>query len=665
MNFFAAQHHARRSTVKIILLLIVAVLAIDIALYGLAHGFKYGAVPSLATLDYFLLLDLSMGFLALVSIGSLYKVLVLRSGGGAAVAQSMGGRLINPGTRVAQEKQLLNIVEEMAIAANTPRPQVYVIPDRSINAFAAGMEPGTAVIGVTQGALDDFSRDEMQGVIAHEFSHIINGDMRLNMRLTGVIHGIMLLSYLGYFLLRAGLFSSFPGSGGHRRNGTALALPLIGVALTVIGAIGAFFGKWIRAAVSRQREYLADASAVQFTRNPRGIGGALQKIGIKTGLLKNPHASEYAHMFFSEGIASGFLRMMATHPPLAERISRILPGWDGQLHAHDRGREEPLPATPQETRGELTPAAMGLVDEADVPALHSKPVPDPQPKSPELPERGPPDLFALLFNRSVRSDRVSLQVGTINEASLVASRTVLNELPEVIEQAFGDSCSARALVYAALLHREPDSACQRAQLEYLRRFADTDVYPAVIELAPEVLKLPLPVCLILLLRAVPALRLMSARQYQRFVFIMTKLIETDAKATLFEWAAEAVLLHYLDPFFGRHGDSPLPAAGLAMEYALSLLASAGADDPRQASDAFITASKKLGENLRFHEGEMEPQKLYAAMCRLNRLPPSAKQAFLDAAGICATRDGVINPDENVLLHAYAALIDCPLPIDIS
>ena len=304
-----------------VFLFILAVAGLIGGLYFAFHLYLHGDAPAgVETVDKELLINSVLGVLAVVSVGTIYKTYVLSVGGGVAVAESMGGRLVSPATGNSDERRLLNVVTEMALAAGTPVPPVFLMPEPGINAFAAGTTVSNAVIGVTQGALAAFDRDQMQGVIAHEFSHIINGDMRLNLRLMGVIHGIMLLGYIGYFLLRSSFYS-------RRSSSQQNPLPLIGIALIIVGFIGTFFGNWIRAGVSRQREFLADASAVQFTRNPLGIGGALQKIGIEAGLLANPKAAECAHLFFANGIAQGFASPFASHPPIQERIKKILPQW--------------------------------------------------------------------------------------------------------------------------------------------------------------------------------------------------------------------------------------------------------------------------------------------------------------------------------------------------
>jgi Zn-dependent protease with chaperone function len=279
-----------------------------------------------------LFLGVTVGVLAVIFIGSAYKTNEL-AGGGGSVATLMGGRLVNSNTTDPDERKLLNVVEEMAIASGVPVPQVYVLDEeRAINAFAAGHTTSDAAIGVTRGCIQMLSRDQLQGVIGHEFSHILNGDMRLNLRLIGIIFGLLCIATIGRVLLSARSRSS-------RDNN---ALPLIGLALVLLGAIGVFFGRLIQAAVSRQREFLADASSVQFTRNPGGLSGALQKIG-QYGYgsrLESEHAPDMCHMFFGNGVGEPFFGLLATHPPIPDRVRAIDPTWDGKFPPLDEKQIE-------------------------------------------------------------------------------------------------------------------------------------------------------------------------------------------------------------------------------------------------------------------------------------------------------------------------------------
>jgi Zn-dependent protease with chaperone function len=252
-----------------------------------------------------------------VGLASLFRIASLRSGGGQ-VARQLGGTLVDSDTRDFKRSRLRNVVEEIALASGVPVPEIYVLEQESgINAFAAGYTPADAAVAVTRGALEKLDRDELQGVIAHEFSHVLNGDMRLNIRLMGMLFGILLLALIGRRVLLHARF------GRSSKNGAAVLL--IAAGLMMVGYVGLFFGRWIKAAVSRQREYLADASAVQFTRDPGGIGDALKKIAVYSdGSYLKADSEEVSHMLFGDGQR---MMLFSTHPPLHERIRRIDPGF--------------------------------------------------------------------------------------------------------------------------------------------------------------------------------------------------------------------------------------------------------------------------------------------------------------------------------------------------
>ena len=341
MNFFEQQDKARRNTKKLILLLVLAVVSL-IAITSLFFAFFFYYLESNSTghlsappaggfwvqlihsVPPQTFVWIALGISAVVLAGSIFKYLQLQSGG-RAVAQAMGGHPILANTQDLDERKILNVVEEMSIASGTCVPPVYLIEDSAINAFAAGFKPQDAVIGITRGSIKLLSRTQLQGVIAHEFSHIYHGDMRINMRLIAILHGILLLGLIGEFLLRSNTQRR-----SSKNNGKGAILGF-GLGLVIIGYAGTFFGNLIKAAVSRQREFLADASAVQFTRDPEGIAGALKKIGAHSmgSHLENAHAAEFSHMYFGQGINT-YLELMATHPPLDERIKRIQPYWNGK-----------------------------------------------------------------------------------------------------------------------------------------------------------------------------------------------------------------------------------------------------------------------------------------------------------------------------------------------
>lgn len=336
-NFFTQQDLARRNTrilvslfTLAVLLLLVLTNILALVALGFAQPESFANTTLWQQLPWPTVIGISAVVLIAVMLAVMTKWMRLRAGG-RVVAESLGGVRLAPDSQEPLQRRLLNVVEEMALAANTPVPPVYLLPEAGINAFAAGYSPADAVIGVTQGCLEQLDREQLQGVIAHEFSHILNGDMRMNIRLIAILNGILFLGHIGYYLLRGSRHGTAvrSRSSGNNKNGAGGIL-VLALGLVVIGYLGSFFGNLIKAAVSRQREFLADASAVQFTRNPSGIAGALKVIGSKgnSSRIKNPNADENSHLFFGEAI-SRWASLFATHPPLATRIKRLEPGWNG------------------------------------------------------------------------------------------------------------------------------------------------------------------------------------------------------------------------------------------------------------------------------------------------------------------------------------------------
>jgi Zn-dependent protease with chaperone function len=324
MDFFEKQERARLQTKWLVFYFALAVIGI-IAVLHIGFSLLLGQPLD----DWEMLGFTAAGVLVSVVIGSLVKIAEL-SKGGKAVAEMLGGVPVNPSTTDTGERRLLNVVEEMSLASGVPVPQVYVLDEEAINAFAAGYGTADAAVGVTRGCIERLTRDELQGVIGHEFSHILNGDMRLNIHLMGLLNGILFLALLGGVLMRLAL-TTRPRSSNDKNGGSIVAALIAGgVVLYIVGWIGVFFGKLIKAAVSRQREFLADASAVQYTRNPSGLAGALSKIASHSSRLEHPKAQEASHMFFGNGMAEAWLGLFATHPPIQQRIAEIAPNFDPQ-----------------------------------------------------------------------------------------------------------------------------------------------------------------------------------------------------------------------------------------------------------------------------------------------------------------------------------------------
>lgn len=644
MDFFSAQDDARKKTKWLVLLFVLAVLSLIILtnLFLVAalatSGIENLAVPSpemnqhpfLDRFSWERFLAVGFGVSVVILGGSLFKSWSIGRGG-KSVAEMMGGRLVSPDTPDPDQRKLLNVVEEMAIASGIPVPMVYVMENEpGINAFAAGLTTGDAVVAVTRGTIEQLSRSELQGVVAHEFSHILNGDMRLNMRLIGVLFGILMIGLIGRILLRSSFYSS-AGRSSRGKNDSGAALIALGVGLLVLGYAGTFFGNLIKASISRQREYLADASAVQFTRDPDGIAGALKKIGGSSAgsLIRNPDAPELSHAYFSAGIPSFLGGFMATHPPLKDRIRRIQPQWDGKFIA-------PSAAEPAATRaGAKT----------------------------ETTKKSEQVIAATVLAGVLRSIE---NTGQPSAENLAQATGMIRELPQAMVDAAHEPYGARALIYALVLETERDIMTR--QFRYLNEKADTGVAMQTELLLPSVRQLQPRQRLTIMDMSMPALRQLSDQQYQTFKSNLIALIKLDGKVTPFEWAVQKIVLHHLDadfeqrrPPLGKYGD----IRELAPECSvlLSFLARVVSESETLTAKAFDAALTEL--NVEGVE-QLTPQAaniraLDNAFDRLVLLKPLLKPQLLRACAACIVADDKITASEMELLRAFSSLLDCPLP----
>ena len=640
VDFFESQDTARRNTSRLVVLFGLAIVAITAAIYALAvyvsaylnagmeSSNRSGAMAPIALQwwDSELMVGVAIGVLIVVAGGSLYKISQLRSGG-KAVAEQLGGRLLHADATDRHERVLLNIVEEMAIASGTPTPPVYLLPDEGgINAFAAGFSPNDAVIGVTRGAITQLDRDELQGVIAHEFSHILNGDMRLNIRLMGVLHGILIIGIIGYFMMRSAAFSSVRRRS--NRDNSGMLFLGIGFGLVAIGSLGTFFGNWIKASVSRQREFLADASAVQFTRNPMGIAGALKQIGgfERGSKIANPNAPEASHLFFGQALRGGFQSIFATHPPLSERIRRLDPSFQDEFpsvssDAHAGG------AAPS-AASELS---MGIAGGED---------------------------------RSVSVENAIRDIGRPTPEHLAYAKALIGSLPETITQAAHESYGARALIYALLLDRDPNP--RATQLERLAQFGEPGIDALTQSLFPLAANIEPRARLPLIDMALPALRDLSVAQYEAFRDNVEILVRADDQIDLFEWTLQRILLAHLRPHFERVRPPSIKYSAMdRLSMPCSLLFSALAHSwvKGDHQDAFQRAAITLGlPGLRVLPPERcGLQSLDQALSQLAQATPTLKRRILQACVEYIAADGYVTLDEAELLRATADTLDCPMP----
>ena len=629
-DFFERQDIARRNTTRLVILFALAVLTLIVSIDLLLAGVMgyLGRDPETGAIDWTLAADPGVvslavfGTLLVAGGGSLFKIAQLR-GGGHVVAEQLGGRLVNPDTAAPSEQQLLNVVQEMAIASGAPTPPVYLMDNEpGINAFAAGFTPSDAVIGVTRGAADAFTRDELQGVIAHEFSHILNGDMRLNIRLIGLLHGILIIGMLGYFVLRMAAFSG-AGRSRSRQEGSPLPMLALGAGLMAVGFFGTLFGNLIKAAVSRQREFLADASAVQFTRHPAGIAGALKRIGGATAGsdIQSPNAPEASHMLFGRA-TKGFSALFATHPPLAERIRRIDPSWGGELaeeQAADGGQAAAAGASG--FAGGATPAGAPSVEQVGQPA---------------------------------------------GEAHIQYAVRLIDSLPKQLVSAAHETYGARAVVYALLLDHEAEP--RERQLEHLKQAADPGVYEETLRLMPLAQQLDTRARLPLLDMSLPALRGLVPAQYALFKDNVAALVEADGAIDLFEWSLHRILLHDLEAHFVKHSPPRVRHRTLAAirphaELLLSVLAYAGHRDRESARHGFEQARSSLGlPDARLHPADaVQFAALDAALAAIEESAPTVKRQVLRAAVACIAADRTVTATEAELLRAMSVSVGSTMP----
>jgi len=637
MNFFEAQDRARRNTLWMILLFILAVaglvfltnLLLLVVLAYLKTGYFVFSISELQIyFDLTVFVGVAVGVCLLIFGGSLYKTMSL-SKGGPAVAEMLGGRLVPQSTNDLQQRQLINVVEEMSIAAGMPIPKVYMLDEYSINAFAAGQSPATAVIGVTRGAVAQLSREELQGVIAHEFSHIFNGDMRLNIRLIGVLHGILLVGIIGYFILRS---LRFAGRSRSKKGGGGLvAIVALGAGLMVIGYAGTFFGQWIKAVVSRQREYLADASAVQFTRNKDSIAGALKKIGGSGpgSFIESPAAPQYSHAYFANGISSFWQSLFATHPPLEKRIKVIDPGWDGKFV---RPQPKAQPAAEQVSAAASSRAAAEMAVKT-----------------------------AIL---SAAGTAIN-QIGTLDEANIEQVRELILAMPESLREAAQSAFSARAVIYAILINHQSD---QKQVWSLLEQHADQSMPPLTAQLLSEIQNLNEKFKLPLLELCISALRELSTNQFIQFERAINKIIIADKKIDLNEWIIRRLVLQQLSEHFGLRKPAKAKYASLgavksAAETLMSLIAYVEHEDDNMAAQAFDRGKKEIGATALniIAKQDFSLNALNQSLDKLMQLKPLMKPRILKACVAIILSDGKTTIKGIELVRTISICLDCPMP----
>ncbi len=635
MDFFEAQERAKKRTTRLVVLFAFALLGLIAAGYvALVGALTWTDARTPDGIGFApgwwqprLLAGVSAVTVAIVGVASLFKWLTLRSGG-RAVAEMVGARALDPSTRDPAERRLLNVVEEMAIASGVPLPAVYVMDgENGINAFAAGLTTSDAVVAVTQGTLEKLSRDELQGVVAHEFSHILNGDMRLNVKLTAIVFGILVIGLIGRGVLRSLRFSR-PRQNS-KNGGGAVVILAAGLALMILGYIGFFFGRLIQAAVSRQREYLADAAAVQFTRNPAGITGALKKIGgyaLGSNLVSNQSA-QIGHFFFAQGFRARLGGLWATHPPLPDRIRAIDASFDGTYFT---------PPTKVDVAVE-TWDATGTV----------------------APRRNPPGPVAAPAATAVLG-----LVGTLPDEAPAQARTLLATLPPILIEAAHTPGTAESVLYFLLLSGAP--AVRHRQLELIAAHDRPEARAQVERMLAAVPSIDTDHRIPLAQVALGAVRSVPAARISVLLGALDELVHADAQVSTYEYALQKMIAHHLKlahrPATALQALHSFHAVAPEIAVTLSALARSADNQPERAFAAGRPHLRLIESSLHLAPAEAcGLAQLDAALDKLGRASLPIKRQVLLAAAAVTTADGQLEPAEAELLRAVAAVLDCPLP----
>ena len=644
MDFFEEQALARKRSLRLVLLFAVAVAGVVGAVYFLAMLFYSAGVADSAgvayvTGDYDNVGKLALSFwnpgvllfalgstATVVGLGSLYKIAQLRDGG-PAVALSLGGRKVDPDSTKLEERRLLNVVEEMAIASGVPAPEVYVLDrEPGINAFAAGNTTSDAVIGVTQGTLQLLRRDELQGVIAHEFSHILNGDSRINLRAIGLLHGIFLLALIGRFLTRGSMRSGKKEGGG---------VALLGLGLLAIGSIGVFFGRMIQSSISRQRELLADASAVQFTRDTDGLVGALKKIGgaARHSYLDTPKADEASHIFFSDAIRR--LRLFAglfrTHPPLAERIRKLEPQWGGEF-----------------TEVALPDIADGMSTPPDAPDAQA-------------------NAFAEAPTEEAVSEAIA-HIGSPRPEQITFARSLHAALPNLWIHAVHQAPMAQAMVFGLLLAQ--DEVLRGTELIRVADLTDAQTADLTLRFHSEAGDRSSAEKIALVDMVIPTLRGLSIDEYHRFREVVDSLMQSDRRIDLFEYTLSRMLQRHLARSFDGTGPTPLRFRSLRAllpdaRVLIATLARVGSRTEDEAGRAFRHGAQAL--QLKESAGAIPPSSectlasVDAALQRFDAAAPALKRSLMLACAATVMADDAVTDREAELIRAIGDALDCPVP----
>lgn len=635
MDFFSHQEKARNYTKVLMVYFLIAMLLIVAAVNVVVYYFfifleSYPYTPQ----NWFsegLVYYVSGATILLIVSGSLFRWQKLKSGG-HVVAEMLGASLLDLHTSDMKRRQLIHVIEEMSIASGVPLPVIYVMESESgINAFVAGYLPTEAVMVVSKGAIEALNREEMQGVVAHEYSHILNGDMQINIKLMAMLAGILMISLTGRLLMRGSSSRHHMSSrriSGNNKSGSALAV--LGLLLLLVGYVGVFCGRLIKAAVSRQREFLADAAAVQFTRNPQGIASALNKIAesVYGSRIEDAQVEGMSHMCFSEAIKTHFNQWMATHPPLDKRISRVYPGFLSRIKA--RQMTENIQAAAQQDSAINTESPVSMF-------TSSEPV-------------------------AMTSAQVSESVGKVDQAHIDYAASLHQSFSDELLMAIHVTETSKSVVWAMILAKMD----LKSHLKNVHDCLGAENIISINKYKDEVFNLKDAQRLPLFDLLLPALKQMNKDDKADFIDKCKAVIKCDNRYTVFEFVILSLLQQHLSESAGQDVKVKYysyKALGNELQMLLSVMSQSTGSASVERENIYSSIAKgfSLTELTLLPMQSISASKIQNALKKLSQMSPLLKRNVIEACADIAMDDGKLKSTEAELLRAISESLNCPMP----
>ncbi len=626
MNFFEHQDKANKKTKQLVFLFILGLLFTLLAVNAVIYGALYVASLDNPNLMFMMAepiwLYISCLFIVVMFLGTVIKMLQISSGG-LSIAKMVNARSLEEGPQSLEEQRFQNVVEEMAIASGTPVPQLFIMDDESINAFVAGTKPEDTVMVVTTGALQALNRDELQAVVGHEFSHIFNGDMKISLKLMGVLGGILIIGKIGHMILRARWYSSGSRSSNQKGNGLAFIL-IAGIGLLVVGYVGLFFGRMMKAAVSRQRELLADACSVQFTRNPHGLASAFRVMQAhEQGThLKTKHVEDISHMCFGEAQWVMFGSLLATHPPLEARIKAI---------------------DPNDMYGILPRTNMQVDDESKKEDRHIGL------------DKFLPMMGAGILNTNAQA--IEASIAAPGDEHVAYAIALAAAIPDPIRAAARQSSQVEALLYSLFLYQSNDEQEKAlASMTSVDIVQQMEAHKAMLTLMEHVSFLPI------LDLSLQSFNRLEDKKKKEIFNHCCQLLE-KGPGSPFHFALLTIIENQIKAKDVKPSIVKIEVVIKEITYVLAVLLAHSGQTQAEQQICFKQVLKKItSRNIAYPRLDtLNYTTLSKALNRLNLVTPIGKELVIKACIQCVMNDGKLIAQEGELLRAICEALGCPLP----